>query len=158
MKIKKLYRLARRWKRKLQKGLWLLWLPLALACDIVSLLFLCQPISETAARIVSFMIVHAIAFAAASRYVEDAAAASEMFSTRLTSLLAPAGEKIVTSMTIHISSDFFVCCSNLLRLLCLLLLDVIILLCVCARFVLACATSLPITCTLVILVTFIVLG
>ena len=159
MKIKRVYRLARRWKRKLQRGLWLLWMPLALACDLVSLPFLCLPLPDSSVRVISFLLVHAIIFAAASKYWEGAAAAaSDIVCSLFSSLLAPEGEPAIAYMKIELRSSLPTCLANLLRLSFLLLIDLIILVCVCARFTLACVTACPKLCTVSLIIAYIVLG
>ena len=160
MKIKRIYRLARRWKRKLQRGLWVLWMPPAFACDLVSLPFQCLPLPDSSVRVISFLLVHAVIFAAASKYWEDAAAAAASYivCSLFSSLLAPEGEPAIAYMQIELRSSLPTCLANLLRLSFLLLLDLIILVCVCARFTLACVTACPKLCTVSLIIAYIVLG
>eukprot|EP00959_Pyramimonas_sp_CCMP1952_P207596 4342414-Pyramimonas_sp.AAC.1 len=64
MKFKRIYRILRRVRRRIQRALWILWMPVAVTCDAVNLGLECFPIGEMTARVISFLLVHSVLAAA----------------------------------------------------------------------------------------------
>ena len=142
----------------MKRALWIVWVPVAAACDITSLVLQFLRLPQHFASVFGFLLVHCLLITAASQLVVGAAAAAtEMINVLSTSLFAPQGESIL-QFELQLDTSLHRLLFAAARLLLLLVLTLLLIVCVIARVVLACCTSLPWTCTITAVIVYLVSG